>query len=154
MTNLQMISDRLEIEALRSDFTDAGVARDYDRFASLFTSDGAWRMPHINALFVGMREIRAAVERGQSLFEFFVQTVHSGPITLDGDEATGRAYVAEFGRLIGGGSHSNYGVYHDRYRRTREGWRFTSRTYELIYVDTTPLQGAAPPLASDGWLSR
>lgn len=78
------------------------MTRDYDRFASLFTSDGAWRMPHIKALFVGMREIRAAVERGQSLFEFFVQTVHSGPITLDGDEATGRAYVAEFGRLIGG----------------------------------------------------
>ena len=45
MSNLQAIADRVEIEALRGEFTDAGTMRDYDRFASLFTPDGAWRMP-------------------------------------------------------------------------------------------------------------
>jgi hypothetical protein len=35
MSNLQAIADRFEIEALRGEFTDALMMRDYDRFASL-----------------------------------------------------------------------------------------------------------------------
>lgn len=46
MDNHQLIADRVEIEALRGEFADAAMVRDYDRFASLFTTDGAWRMPH------------------------------------------------------------------------------------------------------------
>jgi hypothetical protein len=40
MSNLQAIADRFEIEALRGEFTDAGMMRAYDRLASLFTQDG------------------------------------------------------------------------------------------------------------------
>ncbi|MFC5643207.1 nuclear transport factor 2 family protein [Kitasatospora cinereorecta] len=58
--------------------------------------------------------------------------------------ATDRAYVAESGRLHDGTSHLNYALYHDRYRRTRDGWRFTERVYEIRYVDTSPLPGSAP----------
>jgi ketosteroid isomerase-like protein len=81
---LQTIADRVEIEALRGEFTDAVMMRDYDRLASLFTPDGAVRMPHLGA------------------------------------EAA------------------------SRYRRTRDGWRFSERVYELRYLDTTPLAGSAP----------
>jgi hypothetical protein len=88
------IADRFEIEALRGEFTDAGMMRDYDRFASLFTKDGAWRMPHIN-----------------------------------------------------GSSHLNYSVYHDRYQRTSDGWKFTERVYEVRYLDSTPLADSAPHAA-------
>ena len=48
MSDLQAIAHRFEIEALRGEFSDTGIMREYDRFASLFTQDGAWRMPHIN----------------------------------------------------------------------------------------------------------
>ena len=67
MSELQAIADRFEIEALRGEFTDAGMMRDYDRFASLFTQDGAWRMPHINVEFDSQEEIRAGIERLQGL---------------------------------------------------------------------------------------
>jgi hypothetical protein len=43
MSDLQAIADRVEIEALRGEFTDAAMMRDYDRAASLFTPDGALR---------------------------------------------------------------------------------------------------------------
>ena len=49
MSDLQAITDRVEIEALRGEFTDAVMMRDYDRVASLFTHDGALRMPNIPA---------------------------------------------------------------------------------------------------------
>lgn len=144
MSDFQAIADRFEIEALRGEFTDAGMMRDYDRFASLFTENGAWRMPHINAAFVSRAEIRAAIERLQGLWEYFVQNPHPGTIQLEGDTAIGRSYVSELGRMRNGSSHLNYAVYHDRYQRTPEGWKFAERVYEVKYFDSTPLGGSAP----------
>jgi ketosteroid isomerase-like protein len=143
MSDLQAIADRVEIEALRGEFSDAVMMHDYDRVASLFTYDGAVRIPHIGAEATSREEIRAGIERLQALWAYFVQTTHAGTIELDGDHASGRAYVAE---LMHGpsGSHLNYAVYHDRYRRTTDGWRFGERVYELRYVDTSPLAGSTP----------
>ena len=45
--------------------------------------------------------------------------------------------------------HLNYAVYHDRYRRTPDGWMFVERVYEIRYLDTTPLAGS-PHAASGG----
>jgi hypothetical protein len=45
MCDFQAIADRVEIEALRGEFTDAAMMRDRARLASLFAPDGALRMP-------------------------------------------------------------------------------------------------------------
>ena len=148
MSDAQAIADRFEIEALRGEFTDAGMMRDYDRFASLFTQDGAWRIPHIDVEFDSREEIRAGIERLQGLWDYFVQNAHPGTIQLEGDTAVGRAYISEFGRMRNGNSHLNYSVYHDRYQRTSDGWKFTERVYEVRYHDTTPLAGSAPHAAA------
>jgi hypothetical protein len=66
-----------------------------------------------------------------------VQTAHPGTIQLAGDTASGRAHVAELGRFRDGRSEVNYAVYHDRYLRTPDGWKFTERVYEVRYLDTT-----------------
>lgn len=142
MSDIQSSADRLEIEVLRGEFTDAVMMRDYDRLTSLFTPDGVVRIPHINAEIVGREAIRAGVERLQGLWNYFVQTTHPGTIRLEGDTASGRAYISELGRLRDGSSGVNYGVYHDRYRRTPDGWRFAERVYEILYLDTTPLPGS------------
>ena len=147
MSDLQAIADRVEIEALRGEFTDAVMMGDYDRVASLFTQDGAVRIPDINAEAVSPEEIRAGTERLQGLWDYFVQTTHPGTIQLDGDTASGRTYIAELGRFRDGRSELNYAVYHDRYQRTGDGWKFTERVYEVRYLDTTPLAGSAPHAA-------
>ncbi len=144
MSDLQAIADRVEVEALRGEFTDAAMMRDYDRVASLFTHDGAVRIPHINADAVSREEIRAGSERLQALLDYFAQTVHPGTIQLEGDIASGRAYICELGHLRDGRSELNYAVYHDRYRRTPDGWKFAERVYEVRSLDTTPLAGSAP----------
>jgi len=144
MSILQTVADRVEIETLRGEFTDALMMHDYDRFASLFTGDGAWRIPYIHTDFVGRDKIRAGVERMQGLWDYFVQTTHPGAIQLEGDTAVGRAYISEFGRMRDGSSQLNYSLYHDRYRHTPDGWKFAERVYEVRYLDTTPLAGSAP----------
>jgi ketosteroid isomerase-like protein len=144
MTDLQVIIDRVEIEALRGEFTDAVMMRDYDRAASLFTADGALRMPNIPAELTSPEEIRLFGSRVPEIVEFLVQNTHPGTITLDGDTASGRAYLHEVIRLHDGTSELNYAIYHDQYRRTPDGWKFTERVYEVRYHDTTPLAGSAP----------
>ncbi len=144
MSDLQAIADRVEIEALRGEFTDAVMMRDYDRVAALFTPDGALRMPNIPAELTGRAEIRAWGERVPALVDYLVQTTHPGTIQLDGDTASGRAYMQELVRLRDGRSELNYAIYHDRYQRTGDGWKFTERVYEVRYLDATPLAGSAP----------
>jgi ketosteroid isomerase-like protein len=145
MSDLQAIADRVEIEALRGEFTDAAMMHDYDRFASLFTADGAWRIPDANIDLRSREAIRAGIELAQDrLWQLFVQNTHAGAIELDGARAAGRAYVHEFGRLADGSSHSHYSLYHDRYQRTPDGWKFAERVYEIRYLDTTPLVGSVP----------
>ena len=144
MSDFQAIADRVEIEALRGEFTDAAMMRDRARLASLFTPDGALRMPNIPVELIGREEIRAGGERLQDQWDFFVQTTHPGTIQLDGDTATGRAYIQELARARDGRQGLNYAIYHDRYERTGDGWKFTERVYEVRYLDTTPLAGSAP----------
>lgn len=147
MNDFQAIVDRVEIEALRGEFTDAAMMRDRPRLASLFTPDGALRMPNIPVEQVGREEILAGGEQLQSQWDFFVQTTHPGTILLDGDTATGRAYIQELARALDGRQGLNYAVYHDRYQRTGEGWKFAERVYEVRYLDTSPLAGTAPDAA-------
>ena len=96
------------------------------------------------AELVGREEIRAGGERLQAQWDFFVQTTHPGTIQLDGDTATGRAYLQELARTRDGRQGLNFAIYHDRYQRTGDGWKFAERVYEVRYLDTTPLAGSAP----------
>ena len=144
MSDLAVIADRIQIEALRGEFTDAVMMRDYDRLASLFTPGGALRIPDANVELASREEIRAWGERVPAVVDYLVQTTHPGTIRLDGDAGSGRAYLCELIRLRDGSSHVNYGIYHDRYQRTSHGWKFTERVYEIRYLDTTPLAGSAP----------
>jgi ketosteroid isomerase-like protein len=147
MTDFQAMADRVEIEALRGDFSDAVMMGERARLASLFTPDGVLRMPNVPVELAGRDEIRAWGEKVQGSFDFFVQTTHPGTIQLDGDTASGRAHLQELIRLRDGGSYLNYAIYHDRYRRTADGWKFAERVYEVKYLDTSALAGSAPAAA-------
>jgi ketosteroid isomerase-like protein len=140
MSDFQSIVDRFEIEALRGEFTDTVMMRDPDRLASLFTEDGVWRIPQSSNSPAGSKRL-------QGQWDYFVQNTHPGTIQLLGDTAVGRAYISELIYLRDGSSHLNYAVYHDRYQRTEDGWKFAERVYEVRYLDPTPLAGSAPHAA-------
>jgi ketosteroid isomerase-like protein len=144
MSGFQAMADRVEIEALRGEFTDAVMMNDHERLASLFTPGGALRIPEAHIEAAGPEQIRAMSEQRQALADYFVQTAHPGTIQLEGDTASGRAYLSELIHLCDGSTYLNYFVYHDRYRRTGHGWKFTERVSEFRYLDTSPLAGSAP----------
>ena len=65
MSDLQAIADRVEIETLRGEFSDAVMMRDCARLAPLFTHDGVLRTPNIPVELDGREEIRVGGERLQ-----------------------------------------------------------------------------------------
>jgi SnoaL-like domain len=140
MSKLQAIADRIEIEALRGEFTDASLMRDRH---PVHTRRPVADAPHQRRV----RQPGGGPRRGErlrGLWDYFVQTVHPA---RSSSRATSRsaAYVSEFGRFRHGTSNLNYSMYHDRYQRTPAGWKFTERVYEVRYLDVTPLAGSAPP---------
>lgn len=142
MTDIQQLADRMEIEALRGEFTDAVMMNDHDRLASLFTDDGAVRIPDAGLEAVGHEQLSGLGRNREATMEFFIQNTHPGSVRIDGNTASGRVYLCELARFADGESHLNYAVYHDRYARTADGWKFAERRYEIRYVDTTPLAGS------------
>jgi SnoaL-like domain len=78
MGDPQAIAGRLQIKALRGEYTDTSMMRDWDRFASLFTHDGAWRIPDGNVELIGRGEIRARIARLRGLREYFAASRVTG----------------------------------------------------------------------------
>lgn len=144
MNELHDLDDRIAIRELREEFTDAVMMNDHERFGSLFTTEGALRIPEAAIDVVGPDQIRAVGVEREALAACFVQNMHAGRVELNGDRASGRAYMYELIQLRERPSHVNYGVYHDRYERTPDGWKFAERVYEVRYFDATPLAGVVP----------
>jgi hypothetical protein len=67
MSDFLAIADRVGIEALRGEVTDAVMSNDHDRLAALFTPDGCVRIPDANIEVVGHDEIRALGEQRQAI---------------------------------------------------------------------------------------
>ncbi|MEH0529814.1 nuclear transport factor 2 family protein [Streptomyces stelliscabiei] len=148
MSEFHAVVDRFEIEALRAEITDAVMMRDYDRAAALFTPEGSMRWPHIDREFVGRQEIPLGDRVGAGALGVLRAERPPGVVRLDGDTAVGRAYVQEFGRMRDGGSHLNYAVYHDRYRRTSDGWKFDERRLRGQVSRPHPADGCTAHLLS------
>ena len=141
---LANLADRAAIEELRIEFTDAAMMDDHERLGSLFTPDGVLRIPHGGIEAVGPTQVRALGEQRATLAACFIQTAHPGRLEFHGDTAVGRTYIHEIFQLRDGSSHVNHAIYHDRYERTGDGWKFAERVYEVRYLDNTALRGSAP----------
>jgi len=68
------------------------------------------RVLHPHRGGIGWEEIRAWGQRVPALVDYLVQTTHPGTIRLDGDTASGRAYLSELIRLQDGSSELNYAI--------------------------------------------
>jgi hypothetical protein len=102
-------------------------------------------------------------QRRQALADYFVQTAQPGTIALDGDTATGRAYLSELIHLRDGSSHLNYVVYHQLrpyyppHRRPAQEGIMTTPIPATLFADPAParrLDRAATALTAHGFTAE
>jgi ketosteroid isomerase-like protein len=144
------MSDEQEIRDNMLRFGDAVNRVDIAQFEATWAPEATWIIdPPTDYRSSGPREEIASAfgEALRATYESFVQIVHGAVVEVDGDRATARGWVTERGILIGGEKgYFNHGVYDDQLIRTGEGWRFSQRHYQYLYVDDAPLPGRGAPL--------
>ena len=132
--------DVVAIERLQSAYADVVNRRAWAELARLFLPDAVVRIDTVTRdpfELVGPVAlggfIDGAVQRF-AFFEFIRLNAHI-EVDLDGDPdaARCRLFMCEVRRDVGTLDWSvAYGVYHDRYRRTADGWRFARRDYQSL----------------------
>lgn len=154
MTNQALLDRFLDEGAIRNTiarFADCATRADYAMFHSVWADDGEFiigKAPHGQGA-TGVDEIVAMLRRLRAGKDFFVQFAVSGVIEIDGDEATTRTFCHEAARGPGPSYYRNHCVAFDRLRRFGDGWVFTSRSFQYLWLNTSPYSGDAFPVFPD-----
>ncbi len=139
MTDIEKLIAIEEIKHLKARNLRAMDEKRWDDYQMMFTED------HISDTYNGPPAIgpKANVERLKSVLEGIV-TVHHGhmpEITFTGEDTADGIWAMEdmlFWEQEDG-SHwlHGYGHYHEKYRKTAEGWKFCYRSLSRLHVRTS-----------------
>jgi hypothetical protein len=132
-------ADRLDLADLVHAYARAVRERRTLDCAALFTDDGVFEIRERNPADPASNQLRAALE-GREAIGAYVSTstggsvrvcplIHNLMVSLAGDEAEGNCVMET--RSWPPGSEL-IGEYHDSFRRTAEGWRFSRRVYTIL----------------------
>ena len=133
-------SDESALVALTLEYGDAVRARDVGRWAATWTDDARWVLGEGRDV-VGREAIVEMWSSSIARYSTVVQLYLVCTYDIDGDTATGRCELQELNIKGDGGRHVMAGHYDDTYRRTPEGWRFTSRQLTKYYAGPPDLTG-------------
>ena len=139
----EQVADEMAIRNLAYAFADCVNRRDVAAFESLWDDDGVWEIgAPLHSIAEGSMNIAAHFLSLLEPLEFFVQQVHSGVVTIDGDRATARWSVQETGERRDGGPYNNHAFYEDEMAKHNGTWRFVRRSYRYVWLDLkSPIGG-------------
>jgi len=129
------VADELGVRDLLARYADAVTRQAPAEVAALFTADGTWTVTGYGE-HRGPAAVEAFLSELLDRWDTIVHALLSGTVALDpadGDRATGRWYISEFGLRVDGVELFFAGVYHDTYVRIPGGWRFATRRYDSMF---------------------
>ncbi|MEM7342191.1 MAG: nuclear transport factor 2 family protein [Actinomycetota bacterium] len=130
------------IAALVHHYADAVVHRDVEQWRGTWTEDGIWDLGRANRV-EGRDAIVAAWQAAMDGFDAVIQIVFNGTHHLDDGAGTGsgRWYIQESLRPIGGDPTLLVAHYNDTYRLDDGQWRFAQRALVVHYAGPPDLSG-------------
>ena len=141
------ISDESALRALSFEYADAVRANDAARWAATWTDDARWVLDSGRDV-VGRPAIVEMWSASIAKYTRVVQLYLSAVYDIDGDDASGRCQLVELNIVADGSRTMLAGHYDDTYRRTPEGWRYTSRRLTRYYTGPPDLTGVFRALDS------
>jgi hypothetical protein len=140
VTTDREIADYVAITRLHAAYADAVNMRSWSRLATLFLRDAPMSVNTVTRAIVeltGGDEIASFISSAIERFGFFEFVTLNADVRFDvdcdADHARARVFMCEFRQERGSQDFSRaFGVYHDDYRRTPNGWRFAARKYQSI----------------------
>lgn len=130
--------DRLAIEVLTTGYAYAVDEGDWSGFEALFAPDATIDYRSAGGIAGTPAEVAAWMPEAMALFTWSMHSMSTQRIAFIGDdEAIGDVHVLARHGLMWEGDEELMdvsAVYHDRYVRTPEGWRFAARTEETLAI--------------------
>ncbi len=142
MLTLEQISDRIELQQLVTDYVNALDARDFDRLDRVFTPDAHIDYTAMGGIAGPYPKIKAWLPDALKHFPAYMHFIGNLSFEIKADTATGQ--IACFNPMViptpAGGSDTMFlGLwYHDRYVRTKDGWRISERSESKCYDFNMP----------------
>lgn len=133
-------SDESALIALSLEYADAVRDQDAARWAATWTEDARWVLGAGRDV-VGREAIVEMWRTSIAKYAKVIQLYHACSFDIDGDTASGRCEFQELNVVSDGSRKVLAGHYDDTYRRTPEGWRFTSRQLTKYYQGPPDLMG-------------
>ena len=121
------LEDRAEIHDLYARYAHAFDDADADAWAALFTPNGRFSPPGVDAV-IGTEALREFVATRSSNLPGMRHVIANVVVGTDGDRVSGRAYFVCF--RLGGDGHlrmRNFGRYEDTFALHAGAWRIASR---------------------------
>jgi ketosteroid isomerase-like protein len=141
------VEDELAIRNLVAAYADGVNRRDEGVWAGTWADDATWEL--MGNPISGKEAIVATWGGAMGSFEFVAQLIYQGTVEINGDSATGRWYLAEHLRPKGADNGMfNIGSYADEYVKEDGQWRFSKRSYHVLYNDEGKgdMSGTVTPL--------
>ena len=138
---VQKLEDEAAVRDLAATFADAVTRNDKAQIASVWKKGAVFAIKApFNNVCNGVDEIVALLSSLRDVKEFFVQFVHSGVIDVQGDYATARWIMREFGK--GGEKYYHTdGIFFDELEKIDGQWLFTARAWHFAYLDMSAFTG-------------
>jgi ketosteroid isomerase-like protein len=134
-------SDHIEIQRLMYRYARCADSKDYAGFAAVFCADAVF--DYLGTEVVSL----AAIQQMMRVLDDYERTLHQVHNTLyevEDDTATGETYcIASHLRAQGERTAKlDMGIcYRDQLRRTSDGWRIAHRRFDLLWTQTTFVDG-------------
>ena len=138
----QAIADRLGISEVLDDYARGVDSKDWDLVLSVFTDDAQLDYSATGGPTGNAQEVVDWIAASVGPMAMTQHHITNRHITIDGDDAVCIAELfAPIGMPSGDGKMSllfTGGSYNDRLRRTKEGWKIASRTFERSWLASGP----------------
>lgn len=137
MFDLQTISDRLEIQQLHADYSDAIDRRNWDALDRVFTPDAHIDYTAMGGIKGAYPVIKTWLAETLARFPHYYHLVSNLQLTIDGDSANSRIVCFNPMVLQPPGQTATvmfFGLWYlDRLVRTDQGWRIAERVEEKCF---------------------
>lgn len=147
MSDLEHLSDRLEINDLLIRYAAGIDDEDWDLLDRVFTPDAEIDYTSSGGISGRYPEVKAWLAAVLTSFSVKVHYVTNSMVDLDGDVAKARTLVLNpAGVSHPDGSTNGFtvgAIYHDDLVRTAEGWRISKRVEKQLFLDRST--DAVPP---------
>lgn len=139
---LEELSDKLEIQELAYEYSEAIDQKDFDRLDTVFTPDARIDYSAMGGAKGGYAEVKKFLQDTLPLFDHYYHMVTNLHIKLEGDRAGGRVMCFNpMGVPVPGKAPRMMFLglfYLDKYVRTDDGWRICERTEERSWDHNVP----------------